>query len=58
MPVQNAFSPAPVSTAQRTSPLRRSPRQMACSSSVIFVLKALYFSGRFSVTQATPLRSS
>ena len=58
MPVQKAFSPAPVSTTQRTSSWRRSPRQSACSSRCISELNALCRSGRFSVTYATPLRSS
>ncbi len=58
MPVQNAFSPAPVSTTQRTSSWRRSPRHSACSSRCISELNALRRSGRLSVTHATPSRSS
>ena len=58
MPVQNARSPAAVSTVQRTSSLWRRARQTACSSWVIFVLNALCTSGRLSVTQATPFASS
>ena len=50
MPVQNAFSPAPVSTMQRTSSWRRSARHSVCSSRCISELNALCTSGRFSVT--------
>ena len=58
MPVQNAFSPAPVSTTQRTDSRHRSVRQQSCSSRCMSELNALCRSGRFSVTQATPSRSS
>src|SRR5260370_23963605 len=58
MPVQNAFSPAPVSTTQRTLSRQRSVRQHSCSSRCISELNALCRSGRFIVTQATPSRSS
>ena len=58
MPVQNAFSPAAVSTAQLTSPLVRSDRQIVWSSRAIVALKALCTSGRSSVIQATPACSS
>jgi len=58
MPVQNAFSPAPVRTTQRTSSWRRSPRHNACSSRCMSELNAFSRSGRLSVTQATPSRSS
>ena len=55
---QNAFSPAPVSTAQRTSSLWRMPRHTAFNSACMAKLKALCTSGRFIVTQATPSISS
>ncbi len=58
MPVQNAFSPAPVSTTQRMSSFARKPRHMSRSSCCILALKALCTSGRLSVTQATPSFSS
>ncbi len=58
MPVQKAFSPAPVSTTHRTSSWRRSPRQRARSSRCITELNAFSCCGRFSVTYATPARSS
>jgi hypothetical protein len=54
MPVQNAFSPAPVSTMQRTSSRARSARQSASSSACIFRLNEFSASGRSRVTQATP----
>ena len=41
IPVQNAFSPAAVSTTQLTSGLWRRPRQTSRSSSAIFPLNAL-----------------
>jgi hypothetical protein len=58
MPVQNARSPAPVSTTTRTSSFHRRSRQSDCSSSRIFRLNALRTSGRLSVTHATPSSSS
>ena len=58
MPVQNARSPAPVSTATRTSSSWRMPRQTSRSSFCMATLKALCTSGRLSVTQATPSRTS
>ena len=57
MPVQNALSPAPVSTMQRTSSWRRRSRQMSRTSRSIVMLNALYLSGRFRVTVATPSAS-
>ena len=57
MPVQNAFSPAPVSTMHRTSSWRRSARQSVCSSRCISELNALCTSGRFSVTSRRRRRS-
>src|SRR5450631_4902412 len=58
MPVQNAFSPAPVRTTQRTDSCQRSARQHSWSSRCMRELNALRRSGRFRVTQATPSRSS
>src|SRR5262249_37742016 len=58
IPVQNAFSPAPVSTTQRTSSFRRRERQSVCSSRCICELNALCPSARFSVPVATPSASS
>ena len=58
MPVQNAFSPAPVRTTARRRRSCAATRQTCLSSSCIALLKALSTSGRFSVTMATPSRSS
>ncbi len=58
MPVQNALSPAAVSTTARTSPSSRTWVQVAAISSHIAVVKALYASGRFSVMVATPSAAS
>ncbi len=58
MPLQNASSPAPVSTAQRTSSFRRNEFQTRLSSARMRGLKALLTSGRFRVIHATPFRSS
>ena len=58
IPVQNAFSPAPVSTTQRTSSSWRMLRHRCFSSDCIWWLNALCTSGRFSVTHATPSRTS
>jgi hypothetical protein len=41
MPAQNAFSPAPVSTTQRTSSLRFSPFHTPASSVCMVGVKAL-----------------
>ena len=58
MPVQNALSPAPVSTTTRTSSWRRSQRHRLRSSRCMVVLKAFMTSGRLRVTHATPPDSS
>src|SRR5215471_14441796 len=58
MPVQNAFSPAPVSTTARTSVSSRSVRHTDDSSTTIVGSKALCTSGRSSVTVATPSATS
>src|SRR4051794_3478505 len=57
-PVQNARSPAPVSTMTRTSSSVRSRRHNADSSSSIRPSNAFMTSGRLSVTQPTPSRTS
>jgi hypothetical protein len=58
MPVQNARSPAAVSTIARTSSLYLKARQTNLSSSRIFWLNAFSASGRFNVIHATPSSSS
>ena len=54
MPVQNARSPAPVSTTTRTSSSSRTWRHTASISSTMVVSNALWTSGRSSVTVAMP----
>src|SRR4051812_22442077 len=54
MPVQKAFSPAPVSTTQRTLSSPRSERHRVRSSSCMRALNALSTSGRLRVSQPTP----
>ena len=58
MPVQNAFEPAPVRITHRTSSFVRNDLHRVRSSDCISSLKALWTSGRLSVTMATPSRSS
>ena len=54
MPVQNAFSPAPVRTMHFTGSWRRNARQTVFNSRCISELNELCTSGRFSVIVATP----
>ena len=58
MPVQNAFSPAPVRMTTRTSSFQRRPVHNSRSSYCICRLNELWTSGRLSVTVATPSSSS
>ena len=53
IPVQKALSPAPVTITQTTSGSRFTSAQKAASSRAIARLKALWRSGRFSVSVAT-----
>ena len=53
MPVQNALSPLPVSTTTRMSSSARSASHRVRQSCCIPAVKALWASGRFSVTVAT-----
>jgi len=57
-PVQNALSPAPVSTTQRTASSPAARCHAACNSSRVSGSMAFIASGRFSVTMATPARNS
>jgi hypothetical protein len=54
MPVQKAFSPAPVTMMQTTSPSLLRSAQASRSSMAMSTLKALWRSGRFNVRVATP----
>ena len=53
MPVQNARSPAPVSTTTRTSSSARSASHRSRQSRCMPAVKALWASGRFRTTVAT-----
>ncbi len=57
-PVQNAFSPAPVTITHTTAGSRLISVHASHSSRAIAMLNALWRSGRFSVSVATPSETS
>jgi hypothetical protein len=57
-PVQNAFSPAPVSTITPIDLSQPARLNASISSSQVLPRNALYLSGRLIVMRATPLSTS